>query len=106
MNNTGNIRKVATVSILISMLFLSACSSTKKCANGEMGILKKLDLDGCGWVIELKNGERLQPINLHDFEVPMKEGLSMSISYNRVHEMASICMAGIIVELSCLQIQE
>ncbi len=106
MNKKGRTKSLCTGLIMASMILLSACSSMKKCPDGEIGILKTLDLDGCGWVIELKNGDKLQPINLDSFEVTKREGLSVSLSYTAVNDMAGICMAGKMVNLTCLEIQE
>ncbi len=92
--------------ILLSAILSSACSSAKKCPDGEMGTLRTLDLDGCGWIIELKNGDKLQPINLDSFEVTKQEGLSVGLSYVEVNDMAGICMKGKRVELTCLEVRE
>ncbi|WP_396590738.1 hypothetical protein [Allomuricauda sp. R78024] len=106
MNKKVRTKSLFTGLITASMILLSACSSMKKCQNGEMGTLKILDLDGCGWVIELKSGDKLQPINLDSFEVTKQEGLSVSLSYTEVNDMASICMAGKMVNLTCLEVQQ
>lgn len=59
-------------------------------------------LDGCSWLLELEDGTRLEPVNLNDFEIEPQEGLKVEVSYKEV-EMFSTCMAGLIVELSCIE---
>ncbi len=95
--------------VMITLLFiLVSCISKKQCPDGELGVIKNLNgLDGCGWVIELKNGDKLQPLNFDSFtEVQKKEGLLVHLSYKTMDGMGSICMVGKIVELNCLVTQE
>ncbi|MEY3237586.1 MAG: hypothetical protein RI883_1687, partial [Bacteroidota bacterium] len=58
-------------------------------------------LDGCGWVLELDNGSKLEPQNLSDFEIELVEGKDVHIRYEEV-ETFSICMVGKIVKIECL----
>ncbi|HEU5293127.1 MAG TPA: hypothetical protein VFU05_20920 [Cyclobacteriaceae bacterium] len=74
-------------------------------------------LDGCGWVFELQDGTRLEPIRifrcgtppiskemtedpLYNFEfVDYKKVL---IDYELVENTASVCMTGPLVRITCL----
>lgn len=73
-------------------------------------------LDGCGFIFELADGTRLEPVivgycgtpplpkevtenPLYDFE--FVDGKKVRISY-KIAEAASICMAGIPVTITCL----
>jgi hypothetical protein len=74
-------------------------------------------LDGCGFVFELEDGTRLEPIRvfycgtpplaaeiqndpLFDFE--FTEGKRVKISFNVMNDIGSICMAGPSVKITCL----
>jgi hypothetical protein len=59
-------------------------------------------LDGCSWVLELEDGTRLEPVNLSDFDLTPEADRPVSVSYTEV-EVATICMAGLVVELECLE---
>jgi PKD repeat protein len=58
-------------------------------------------LDGCGLIIELDNGERLEPAEI----VPnflLKEGQRVQFSYTELKDRASVCMVGKIVRIDCI----
>lgn len=60
-------------------------------------------LDGCGFVIELENGERIEPINYDDFDVELKDGEKIWVSYHLTPFLiGSVCMVGDIVEIDCM----
>jgi hypothetical protein len=58
-------------------------------------------LDGCGMVIELENGDKLEPTNLSNFEIDVEDGKKIWVEYHGVW-MASICMVGEVVEVDCI----
>lgn len=75
-------------------------------------------LDGCGFVFELEDGSRLEPLRvfmcgtpplpdempsdlLHDF--PMIDGKKVLINYEVIPHATSICMAGTVVKITCIQ---
>ena len=67
--------------IIFALLISASCTNRKiieskpdpvpdtiqKCDQGVIAILKKIQLDGCNWVIELENGEKLEPQNINEF---------------------------------------
>ena len=74
-------------------------------------------LDGCGWVFELEDGTRLEPLRmlycgtpplpkevtedpLHNFE--FVDGKKVFINYETVQTGVSICMVGPIVRITCI----
>lgn len=84
-------------------LFLWGCEKPLFPTKDE-GVMKDLTgLDGCRWVIELDNSteewERLEPINLGDFDFEPKDGMKVKIKYREINS-ASICMVGKTVELT------
>ena len=58
-------------------------------------------LDGCGWVFELNDGAKLEPVNLSDFQLDLVEGKCFSIAYEDA-EAFSICMVGKTVSITCV----
>ena len=83
------------------LIFISACNRTS-CENAQAAtIVDYTGLDGCGLVIKLQNGEVLEPINLHDFNITPTDGMKVWVKYHEVG-LASICMVGPTVEIDCL----
>ena len=72
--------------------------------NGYNGILKNLTgLDGCGWIIQLADSKRLEPINLDDFDIELKENKSVCIQFHERTDLGSYCMVGKVVELDFIE---
>ncbi len=65
--------------------------------------------DGCGWVIQIKNKSEevnyLEPINIEEFDIELKDGLSVSVLFEEVNDMASICMVGPIIRITKLEVK-
>lgn len=96
------LKKFAVVGIILLSIAYS-CETKPCCENSELGIIKDYSgLDGCTFMVELADGEKLQVLNLNDFDVKIEDGNSISISYHEVDAMAGICMAGKMVEADCI----
>jgi hypothetical protein len=54
-------------------------------------------LDGCEYIFETKNGEKLQPVNLSD--TLKKDGLQIWIKY-QPENSAGICMTGTMIRIT------
>jgi hypothetical protein len=105
---------------LILLASLTSCSKEtpqKDC--GVRATVKDLrGLDGCGFVLELASGERLEPFLFDPIscvaypgdadlskaldKFNLKDGQQVTISYNELKDRASACMAGKIVEVTCI----
>jgi PKD repeat protein len=59
-------------------------------------------LDGCHYLIELDNGIRLEPI-LNDTMFHFRDNQRVRLSYIECPDLMSICMAGIIAEITCIE---
>lgn len=82
------------------------CSKVNKneCKNWETAILQnKTGLDGCRWVLELRSGEHLEPTNLMNFGIILKEGKKVAVSYIERNDLGSICMMGRKVDIKCIR---
>ncbi|MFN5653909.1 MAG: hypothetical protein ACK465_09830 [Flavobacteriia bacterium] len=89
------------VIVISTSLLIFSCNRTS-CENAQAAtIVDYTGLDGCGLVIKLQNGEVLEPINLHDFNITPTDGMKVWVKYHEVG-LASICMVGPTVELDCL----
>jgi hypothetical protein len=107
--------------LILSLVLLGTVTSCQKNelalpnACGTMATIKDLrGLDGCGFVLELDNGERLEPIYNYGFcgtpplpaptidNVDFIDGKRVSIAYNVLPDRGSICMAGKVVEITCI----
>ena len=88
----------------------SKCTNKKgesKCE--EMGTIKDYTgLDGCKFLIELENGEKLQPVKYTDSDLdhPLKDGQRIKFSYKEVTDQMSICMTGKMIEVTCITFLE
>lgn len=104
MKKNPSFTKTFCLSILsFAFMSLSFISCDKKfsnsCENGQQAVLKNMTgLDGCGWMIQLGT-ERLEPINLADFDIELIENKPVCVQYRERKDLASTCMAGKIVEI-------
>ena len=107
--------------VMIVFVFLSCDDNTPalSCEGGVVATVRDLTgLDGCGFVFELQDGTKLEPYligfcgtpplpkeitenPLYNFK--WVDGKKVIIVYERVVEIASICMVGPIVKITCLQ---
>lgn len=58
-------------------------------------------LDGCGWLIQLEDSTKLEPMNLS--ETFRKDQLKVWVKYSINTTAASICMAGKIVNITAIE---
>jgi hypothetical protein len=110
------------LAFVIIVFAVSACDEDKLqvlCNEGVAATVRDLTgLDGCGFVFELEDGTRLEPYMigycgtpplpkevtenpLYNFE--WVDGKEVIIGFEEVEDAASICMAGPIVNITCLQ---
>ena len=93
--------------VLITLYILAvSCVNTRKaieCPNSqEAKLINMKGLDGCSWMIELENGNKLNPINLDDFNVELIDNKKLMIGYTVKNDKSGICMAGEIIEINCI----
>jgi len=101
-------KKITFIIILLGVIVLSfgSCTSGKKvtasCA--VEGILRDMTgLDGCGFLIELDNGTKLNPVEYTVKSFNFEDGQRIRFAYEEV-DMMNVCMAGQTVRITCLQI--
>jgi len=113
---------IAPFLFMLSLLFTN-CKDEQPivitCDNTVLATVKDLTgLDGCGFVFELADGSKLEPQMLfycgtpplpkevtenplYDFQ--WVAGKQVRIAYEEIPDAASICMAGKIVKITCLE---
>lgn len=113
---------LSTFCIVLSLLFIS-CDEEQPvvitCDNAVLATVKDLTgLDGCGFVFELADGTKLEPQMLFFCGTPplpkevtenplynfqWVDGKQVRIAYEEIPDVASICMVGKIVKITCLE---
>lgn len=92
--------------LAISFLVIPSCNTAKDSGDDQCkhsGTVKDYTgLDGCKWMIEMSNGEKLQPISETGEALPFFDGQLIKFSYKEVKDGMSICMAGKMVRLTCI----
>lgn len=70
------------------------------------GVVKDLTgLDGCGLMIELPQGQRLEPASLPDSTFTLRAGQRIRFSYKPAPDMMSVCMGGQLVHITCIALR-
>lgn len=112
---------VYAIVLLVSIL-LPGCEEESihaGCNQGVFATVKDLTgLDGCSYVFELSDGTRLEPqmlafcgtppLSMEITENPLYnfqfiDGKTVRINYEEVSDAVSICMAGKIVKITCIE---
>jgi hypothetical protein len=97
---------IAYLFVLFAITSISGCQ--KKTENPAvvpksenlLGTIKDYTgLDGCGYVIELDNGEVLEPVIVVDTSFQFIDGKKVALVYTEIDALASICMVGKIVRI-------
>ena len=74
------------------------------CEDSHQGILRDLSgLDGCGWIIQLSDSTKLEPINLNDFDIELIENKPVCFRFHERDDLGSYCMVGKVVELDFIK---
>jgi len=105
--------KLFTILIFSFILAYTGCKdkddkvkSETTCKNAKKAkIVDMTGLDGCGLMLQLDDETRLEPTNFNKFEekVPLVDGTKVWVEYKPADGFASICMAGQLVEIYCLE---
>ncbi len=75
-----------------------------KCENSQKGVLKNLTgFDDCGWIIELSDLTKLEPINLDDFDIELVENKSVCIQFLERTDLGRFCMLRKVVEIGFIE---
>lgn len=79
-------------------------SDNHPCQNAVEATFRDLTgLDGCGFVLELANGSRLEISNLDELDVTPKDSMKVRVSYGVLPNLGSVCMTGPVVRVDCIE---
>jgi hypothetical protein len=99
--------------ILLSSFFLltgQTCKQKNGSQNADcqvMGTIKDFKgLDGCGFMIVLENGNKLQPIKYSSENLEITDGQKIKFSYEEITNQVGICMAGKMITVKCIEFLE
>jgi len=71
-------------------------------ANSIKGkLIDMTNTDGCGWVIKLESGKKIQPINLDKFDIGLTDGQEVWVQFHKL-DLVGTCMVGDIVKLESI----
>ena len=94
---------ILSASIALSLVACKKNDDLASCPNSVPATFKDLTgLDGCGMVLELSDGSRLEDANLSELNLTPADGLKVRVKYSDAPGMASICMVGPIVRVDCI----
>lgn len=95
---------IAITYIILFATCLFSCKDVNNCENSQKGTLKNFTgLDGCGWIIQLPDSTKLEPINLNEFNIELIENRSVCIQYHERTDLGSFCMVGKVVEIDFIE---
>ncbi|MFT4762640.1 MAG: hypothetical protein ACI9XO_000147 [Paraglaciecola sp.] len=101
-------KKIIFFSLLIAVFSCktnqnSVGENGKECST--IGTVKDFSgLDGCGFLIVLENGDKLNPAKISDADFELKAGQKIKFSYKEMPDMTGICMSEkAIVEVICIK---
>ena len=99
--------------VLLSGFFLLTGQTCKQKNGGQnadckiIGTIQDFQgLDGCGFMIVLENGEKLQPVKYTTDNFDIKDGQKIKFNFEEVTNQIGICMAGKMVEVTCIEFLE
>lgn len=96
----------------------TACAEEEKPACNTFATVRDLTgLDGCGFVFEMDDGTRLEPVRVYRTlarvtqpapysplkEFPLREGQRVRLAYREEQASASVCMVGPLVWVTCIE---
>lgn len=94
-----------TVSLCVVLFIFAACKTSPPASSCRYsGVVKDLSgIDGCGLVIEMKDGTTLLPV---EFAIPgftLKAGMTVKFDFMELKDRATACMGGRTVRIECMQ---
>ncbi len=96
-------KRLLLLPLLLSLAFIFTACPEDKCPDGVNAVVKDYTgLSGCHWVLELEDGEKLEPVNLHELDFEPEDGMPVRVEYTEAQQMMSICMVGKMVEIQCI----
>lgn len=90
------------IAIILFCIFSLSCEQEPPTLPGEkVKLINLTGLDGCGWAFETEDNKKLEPANLHLFDIALNENTYYSITYEK-QDAGSICMVGDIITVKTI----
>ncbi len=87
--------------LMLLVLSATACPDNELCKDVKKGTIHDYTgLSGCSWIIELENGEKLEPVNLHMLDFEPADNIDIYFKYNTAEKQFSNCMVGKMIEIT------
>lgn len=122
-------KTIFSITLFVFAIMLAGCNeepSRKACENSVLATVRDLTgIEGCGFVFELADGQRLEPYGLIFFYCPTEpcpkspltkemmenplynfefvDGKTVKISFDEMPDVASTCASGRIVKITCIE---
>ncbi len=102
---------MSKILIFLFTLLLFSCKTEQKAKPGTpsscntVGTVKDFStLDGCGFLIVLENGDKLNPLKIEVANFVWKDRQKVKFGYKTLADMASNCMAeNALVDITCIE---
>ena len=95
---------VRNFAVIFILFFSLNCGDEETACDIKATLRDYAGLDGCGFVLVLEDGEVLE---MGDFDeepgFKFNDGMKVSISYEEMLDIGSICMVGPIVRIMCME---
>ncbi|MBL4656533.1 MAG: hypothetical protein JKX73_00925 [Flavobacteriales bacterium] len=88
------------LAILACTLFSLSCKKGTTCLYREKGTVKS---SICGFVIELDNGEIIQPLSGSELDIQLYEGQNVKLAYKVDLYALSLCSTGKGARIKCIK---
>ena len=95
---------IFTLFIVLLLSCQKKIADPSNCPNYKYGtVVDMTGLDGCGFNIRLDDGHVLEPTNLAAYPKVKIHNQRIRFTYKEVDTVASICMVGTMVEITCAE---
>lgn len=96
-------KQISRILAICAMALLLWACPRNQCPEGVDALLRDYTgLDGCRWILELEDGQRLEPVNLHELDFEPEDNIQVRVQYTEAEDMMSICMVGRMVNIVCI----
>jgi len=99
-------KSVYIIPVLFSVLLFTACDDDTGGIqpNAQEGIVRDYTgLDGCGYIIEMLGGDKLEPVEMADTSFHFYDGQRVEVWYTELTNINTLCMAGRTVRIDSIR---
>ena len=106
MKGTNSMKTIYFLVLAVLLISFPSCEKVIPTGLGEVeGIVRDYTgLDGCGFIIELVNGDKLEPVEVTDTNFVFMDGQRVAVTYTELTDVGSYCMVGIMVRIETIRL--